>query len=274
MKKSQIEIPQNLLYPVYKVASEELQPGILTNSYNSHAIVVETPGGKLKVNDCSSEYSLIRNNAIIEPIVEGLISRGHKIQVQGIAWNNAVFSFNIIAGLGPNEKVVVDKLYPSINTLNSYNGKIRCTSRLNIFRGLCENGLMLPEESMARFLEFSHTPSNEEHIAVGKILQLFEEFLLHADAIAEVYDDLKVSPVSNVEARVEEVIENTKFPKKFQEDVLDRINLEATKFHLKQTDWLVYNGFNYQLNHHEELVWDPKKRVVADQEILAYLLAN
>lgn len=273
MNKS-IEIPPSLIYPVYKVAAEEINPGILTNSYNSHAIVVDTPGGKLKVNDCSNEYQLIRNNAIIEPIVDGLIAAGHKVLVKGIAWNNAVFSIDIIVNRALNEKVVVDKLYPSISTLNSYNGKIRCTSRLNIHRGFCENGLTIPVEGMARFLEFSHTPSNEEHIAVGKILSLFEEFLAQAGEIAEVYDDLKTSPVSNLEARVDEVIDNTKFPAKFKEEVMDRANMEAARLATRMTDWLVYNGFNFQLNHHEELVWDPKKRMVADQEILSYLLNN
>lgn len=267
------KFPEELVYPVEKIPAWEVNPGFNTNSYNSHVVVVTTPTGKLKVNDCSKDYQLIRNSALIDPIIDGL-APNHKVLVTGSAWNNAVFSINISVGRALDEKVVVDKLYPMISILNSYNGKIKCTTRLGIMRGVCTNGLMLPESSDIKFLQFSHTPSNEEHIAIGRILEVFGEFLEHAGDIAEVYDDLKVSPVSDVVSRVEEVIENTAFPNKFKEDVIDRINLEMSTFKFKQTDWLVYNGFNYQLNHHEEMVWDPKKRVKVDQDILTYLLEN
>jgi hypothetical protein len=271
LMKGLIKIPENLIYPVRKVPTEEITPGIITNSYNSHAVVVETPQGLLKVNDCSKDYQLIRNEAIIRPIIEDLGKR-HKIFIQGLSWHDAVFNISIAVDkeLG---KVEVDKLYPMIRLLNSYNGKIRAVIDMGIWRGVCTNGLTVPE-GFNEFREYSHTPSNEEHLAVGQILETFERFLEHTDDVLDVYDDLKSSPVSNISFRVEEVIENTNFPAKFGEDVADRINFEAAKFHLRQTDWLVYNGFNFQLNHHEELVWDPKKRAKADREILTYLLEN
>lgn len=263
-----LTIPEHLVYPVWK---QESPGGFMTNSYNSHTVVVETPIGKKIVNNCSSEYTLIPNSAIISPLIKGL-SDQMDVQVRGIAWKDAVFSYQIIAGKPQNEngKYKKDSLYPEIQILNSYNGKIRCSIRMGMFRVVCENGLSIPE-NFSQFSEFSHTPANEEDIAVDIILNKFFQFLEIHHEVRGVYDDLKFMPVRNLDMRVEEVIENTNFPAKFQDQVMDRLSLELSQGY-KSTDWLVFNGFNYNLNHLEELNWDPAKKVKVDREILHFLL--
>ena len=265
-----LKIPEGLIYPVKKLAMGPLL-GIPTNSYNSHAIVVDLPEGPLMVNNCSNEYQLIRNSAIINPLIEGLEDVG-VVHVKGISWKNAVFSFQIIVGkIQDNEgKYKKDSLYPEIQILNSYNGKIRCSIRMGMFRVVCENGLSVPE-GFDQFSEFSHTPLNEEDLAVEKILAQFEKFVGIKREVAGVYDDLKFIPVYNPGSRVDEVIANTKFPSKFREEVMDRITLELAQGY-KSTDWVVFNGFNFNLNHLEELNWDPVKKLKTDREILNFLL--
>lgn len=263
-----VKIPEGLIYPVVK-APFPLELGS-TNSYNSHLIVVDHPDGALVVNNCSRDYQLIRNSAILNPLISGLKDVG-PVSVKGLSWKNAVFSIQVIVGklLQPNGKAIKDSLHPEIQILNSYNGKIRCSIRMGMYRVICENGLSIPE-SFAQWSEFSHTPMNEEDLAVSKILAKFEAFLSISDDVAKVYDDLKFMPVYNLENRVDEVIENTKFPAKLKEDVMDRITFERAQG-IKSTDWLVFNGFNYQLNHHEDLNWDPSKKTKTDQAILEFL---
>lgn len=266
--KESIKIPPELVYPVRKI---EAPGGYRTNSYNSHAIIVDTPSGGLKVNDCSDEYRLIRNSAILNPLIEGL-SKDHKIHVSGRSWNDAVFNMRVAVETGPGI-TIVDKLYPMIDILNSYNGRIQCNVNMGVFRGFCANGMVVPTE-MQLVKNFSHTPSNEEELAVKKILQMFEGFCTNFGEVSESYDDLKISRVFNLQRRVDEVIEATNFPSKFAEEVMDRVNLEMAALNSKCNDWLVYNAFNYQLNHNDEMVWEPKKKNKADQEVLDFLLAN
>jgi hypothetical protein len=269
--QTDVIIPSNLIYPVRKVGHDVLMPGYETNSYNSSAIVVDLPTGGMKVvNNNSADYQLIRNSAILNPLIAGLSDIG-PITVKGQSWKDAVFSMQVVVGklLQPNGKAVKDSLHPELQILNSYNGKIRCSIRMGMFRVVCENGLSVPEEFM-QWAEFSHTPMNEEDLAVAKILKHFEAFLGISDQVAGVYDDLKFMPVVNLENRVDEVIENTKFPVKLKEDVMDRIMFERAQG-FKSTDWLVFNGFNYQLNHHEDLNWDPAKKVKTDHAILSFL---
>lgn len=269
--QTDVDIPISLIRPVQKLGHDIIMPGFDTNSYNSSAIVVDLPNGNRRiVNHCSSDYQLIRNSAILSPLVSGLQDIG-PVTVQGSAWKDAVFSMQVIVGklLHPDGRAIKDSLHPALQILNSYNGKIRCSVRMGMYRVVCENGLSVPEEFQA-WAEFSHTPMNEEDLAVAKILKQFEKFLAVSQDVAGVYDDLKFMPVVNLEQRVDDVIENTKFPSKLKEDVMDRITFERAQGY-KATDWLVFNGFNYQLNHHEELNWDPAKKVKTDQAILQYL---
>lgn len=264
---SSIKVPENLIYPVRKIE----MPFGKTNSYCSHAIVVDAPEGSIMVNTCSDEYRLIRNSAIINPLIAGLKDK-HNLHVSGYSWNNAVFNIRIAAETGPGI-TQVDKLYPMLDIMNSYNGKIRCIVNLSIMRGFCANGMVVPTE-MQQYRDFSHTPANEEELAVKKILAMFEAYLEDFGDISECYDDLKVSRVFNIQRRVEEVIEATKFPAKLAEEVMDRMQFEMAQLNVKANDWLLYNAFNYQLNHNEEMNWDPKKKNNADQEILEFLLNN
>ena len=271
MKNSKIEIPPYLVFPVRKVPSMDVNPGYASNTYNSHSIITETPRGIVKVNECSDEYSLIRNEAVIMPLISEL-SKTHGIMIKGQAWQDALFSIQIAIDKSI-EPLEVDKLYPMINIMNSYNGRVKCTITMGIWRAICKNGLMVPE-MLTHNKSFSHTPLNEESIAVTQIIQVFESFLYNVGDVMGAYDDLKASPVFMPENRVDEVLEATSFPVSRKDEVLDRINLEHAKHNLKLTDWLVYNGFNYQLNHAEDLVWDPKKRLKVDREVLNYLLEN
>lgn len=268
-----IMIPQHLINPVRKANLGDIIPGFMSNSYNSRAIIVDTQEGQKIVNHCSDDYQLIRNSAILNPLIAGLSDFG-PVSVRGSAWKDAVFSMQVTVGklLHPDGRAVKDSLHPSLNILNSYNGKIRCSIRASMYRVVCENGLSVPE-GFANEAEFSHTPLNEEELAIPKILALFNDFLGITDEVAGVYDDLKFMPVRNLENRVDEVIENTNFPSKLREDVMDRIMFERAQG-VKSTDWLVFNGFNYQLNHQEELSWDPAKKVKTDRAILNFLLKS
>jgi hypothetical protein len=88
------------------------------------------------------------------------------------------------------------------------------------------------------------------------------------------YKQLADQKIPNLEERVEEVMLNSKFPKRQQEAVLERVNQEISEYKIAQTDWAVYNGFNGELNHNEEIGMPEHKKNQLDQQILDYLLAH
>ena len=76
----------------------------------------------------------------------------------------------------------------------------------------------------------------------------------------------------NVEELITEVIENTKFPTRQGESVLERINEEHSQLGGSMNRWLVYNGFNYQLNHNTDIGTADHKKDRIDEQVLDYLL--
>ena len=122
-------------------------------------------------------------------------------------------------------------------------------------------------------MKMMHTPAIGEEVSFEGIMEMTSMFLAELGEHTEVYKELADQEVRNPELRVEEIIEETSFPTTLHEDVLYRLNEEKEQLRLPEfTDWLVYNAFNYQLNHNEELKAKESKREKMDQEVLTYLL--
>lgn len=263
-----------LFYPVRKMRTDELIPGILTNSYNSHTVVVETPEGLKAVNTCSDIYRVIPNIEIIMPIISAL-SELYKIKLVPAIYQDAIFKFNFVVDLPIDlgKKYAKDSIFPSLSIDNSYNGKRKLCATLAIMRLVCTNGMMIPEELFPGET-FMHTPANGEGFAIEKIMSMMAHFIEKLDEFVEPFSELRAMPVRSVIAKVDEVIEATKFPVGQREAVLERIEFEIQELGLPKTDWLVYNGFNFLLNHSEDIEMPPYKRAKLDSDIQLFLLNN
>ena len=122
-------------------------------------------------------------------------------------------------------------------------------------------------------IEYDNGSELLEEISFEKVLQMASEFLAETADITEVYRELQDQEISDWMQRIEEVVEETTFPVSLQEDVTDRMGTELELFtEVKPNDWLIYNAFNYQLNHNGELKAKQGKKDKVDQEVLAYLL--
>lgn len=265
---------EKLLYPVSKVPLSEILPDYNFNRQQAYAIVVDTPKGKKVVNTCSSQYHLVPNKQIIEPLLETL--EGYNIDFLVTNRMDSRFSLDVLLHDIKMDVGKKDPIVPKLRMYNSYDGRLKYQFHMGFFRMICSNGMVVPVEGFEDknvFLKMRHTPSLGSYVEKNAIIDMIESFKEHSKEFTAPLIELSKSKVGNIEERVKEVINNTKFPTRKIEDVMDRIQVEMGE--LKSpvaTDWLIYNGFNYQLNHNSEIKTEAAKKEKIDQQVLSYLL--
>lgn len=271
METSKLE---RLLYPVHKVESKEILPGYSFTQQQAYAIVVDTPKGKKIVNHCSKQYHLVTNQQIIEPLLETL--EGYNIDFLISNKMDCRFSLDVLLHDIKMDVGKKDPIIPKLRMYNSYDGRLKYQFHMGFFRMICSNGMVVPVEGFEDknvFLKMRHTPSLGSYVEKNAIIDMIESFKHHSKEFTAPLIELSKSKVGNIEERIKEVIDNTKFPSRKIEDVVDRIQIEMAELKTNVvTDWLVYNGFNYQLNHNSEIKTEVAKKEKIDQQVLSYLL--
>ena len=265
-----------LLYPVEKVSLANLLTDYSFNPQQAFAIVVDTPKGKKIVNTCSKQYHLVPNREIIEPLVESL--EGYNIDFNVTNSKDSRFSLDVLLH---DIQVTVGKKDPIIAKLrmyNSYDGRLKFQFHMGFFRLICSNGMVVPLEGFEDkniLLKMRHMPSLGNYVEKNAIIDMVENFKQYAKDFTQPLIELNKSKVGNIEERVKAVIENTKFPSRKVEDVMERIEIEMGELKTDiATDWLIYNGFNYQLNHNSEIKTEAAKKEKIDQQVISYLLKH
>jgi hypothetical protein len=86
------------------------------------------------------------------------------------------------------------------------------------------------------------------------------------------YNRLYEQKLNNIQERVEQIAVDVNFPSRQVEEVVNRIEIEQKQNNLPLTDWLVYNGFNYQLNHNEKINMPEELKMELDGKVFAKLL--
>jgi len=261
----------DIYFPVEKVPVEEITPGFEHPSGISHAIVVTKPDGKKRVVQyCSDIYYLVPNDSII-PEFEKEMSRFFKIEKQVRMSRWARFFIDFILMEKGTQMAPKDMVFPKIRLINSYDGSIRYHFQAGFWRQICSNGMMgfVWEKGIKQM----HTPKLGKETSFGAVMEMASEFLAESSDILEVYKELQDSEVPDWMNRIEEVAEETAFPITMQEDVVERMGTELDMLSgTVPNDWLIYNAFNYQLNHNEDLKAKESKKDAMDQEVLQYLL--
>jgi hypothetical protein len=261
----------DIYFPVEKISVEELHgPDYEHPSGISHAIVVTKPDGvKRVVQYCSDIYFLLPNSDII-PKLEEELSKFFKVrkEVRMNQWSRFFIDFILedksFAMQGQ------DIVFPKLRTINSYDGAIRYHYQAGFYRQICANGMMGWEWDKG--IKQMHTPKIGKETSFAAIMEMTSEFLAESSDVFEVYRELQDQPVKDWMLRIEEVTEETAFPVSLQEDVSDRMGHELDTLKVEANDWLIYNAFNYQLNHHDGLKAKQSKKDTFDQEVLGYLL--
>jgi ASC-1-like (ASCH) protein len=260
----------SIFMPVKKVKAETVLKGYKFNSDNDHLIVVETSQGPKIVNNCSEDYTVISNKEILLPFVDELI-KTYNLNIKVSQRKDAQFYVDFsLPGL-PTKVSKKDDIIPRMRIINSYNGRVKYAIELGFVRLVCTNGLTVPEGFHGK-IKMMHTPGSGEGLALTKSMDMLAQFIQNVPEVMKPFMQLTQQPVKDIEARVQEIIENTKFPKRQAEEVMDRINFEINTLKLPPSDWLIYNGFNYQLNHNEAINTVEHKKTTLDENILLYLL--
>ena len=262
----------NALYlPVEKVPMGDLLPGYQHLSGLLYAMVVTLASGEQKiVNYCSEDYFLVENKTILPPFIKE-VSKFFNVESYAKSRYGTRFYVDILLKQKELTMFKDDIIYPAIRYVNSYDGSVKYHWEMLFFRQICKNGLkgFVNWDSVTKM----HTPGLENLTDFSKVMEMTSLFLAEADTHFENYRYLQDQKVRRPGLRIEEVIDETDFPSSLQEDVAYRLEEETKEFGISQvTDWLIYNAFNYQLNHAAEYKAKEEKKAKIDSQVFQYLL--
>lgn len=264
---------QQLFMPVKKVPVKDLLPGYHASKGKDHAIVVTTKQGPKITNLCSEDYGLIPNRELILPLLEMLDNTGLDYETEVNNTNDQRFFVQLIfpkKGINFGYGKKTDLVLPKITWRNSYDLSLKYGLMAGIWRKVCSNGMMAPDQDSFKSLKKLHTVNFSE-ISLSETLELIMSFLQDSSMIMQPFEILRerIIAMDELEEFVDDIIEYTKFPKRQKEMVLQRILEEKAINNAPNLDgWLIYNGFNFQLNWNDEINMAPHKIQKLDMELV------
>lgn len=161
----------------------------------------------------------------------------------------------------------VDDLQPRLRFQHSYNGKLKTSVEIGIYRVICKNGATTLER-LESAISFKNTIGN--YSSLKSFVSSSLERLNKSNTL-RVYEVLAERAVPDFANRILEVANVSKFPKKQIELVAETLAHESDLLNVKPNDWLIYNAFNYQLNHNEEIQAHDEFKFTIDNRILQYM---
>lgn len=267
---------QQFFAPVKKVKSIEVFPKMNFSDHNDHCVIVDRPdgGGEQVVNFVSERYGLLENKQFFTELEKQL--RANKLRFETdynhIDYCKYYASYKVEGrDLSVGQTKYMDKIKPMIQIQRSYSSQIGFRLLLGFYRQICSNGMFgLKTQSVANL---KHTVGNLDKM-YETINTTIQRFLEESKDTIEQFQVAGDREIVNWEDRVMEITANTSFPKKSIEQVINRINFESNQNNLPITDWLIYNGFNYQLNHSQGIGGSPEAKIKLDKELFKHIIDN
>lgn len=261
--------------PVKLVDTAELLNGQFdVRSDRSKAVVVQKPdGGQSIVNFASPSYGLHTTTELfghLESEMQGKIDfevnyfhEDFKRFYADYTLKGRMTSIGRLNFKG-------DNVAPKIRVMHSYDSWIPFTFQIGMWRQICTNGLHgYKFEQKAKVKNTVNASPEIYRVMVDEMTTLLE----NVKNIEVVYNDMANRSVTNFTERITEVVSATSFPTRQVEAVTQRLITEHTAHGLPITDWLIYNAFNYQLNHNSVIKTDEYQKMVLDQAVFE-VLAN
>lgn len=270
---------EKIFFPVAKVPANEEQDH---SSWLSHEILVwpdpKKPDRPRRVNVCSQDYGLISNQALILPIWDAIAQDWPDINCRVSMYDYAQFYIDIwFEGRPLRGASKKDALFPRLRINNSYNGSVKFSFDLGLWRLICGNGATAPVPESTKSGIFMHTSQlKEDGSAAELVMEKMTSFMKDAKKIVRGYDPLIEHTLSEGAAvdRILEVQQNTDYPKKLTELAMERLSWEANELKQPINDYLVYNAMNYALFNTNESSLPTHKKDKKDQEVFQFLLAD
>jgi hypothetical protein len=234
--------------------------------------VVDLDTGPRIVNFCSENYTLVSNEELLDPIEKALSTEFDLQKIVKIR-DHAKFYIDyilkdVLFDLGNG-----DKVNPRIRINNSYDGSLKFQGMVGAYRLICSNGMVVGETFEK--VKTMHTASVTN--SAKAILEASVNIADNFKAAIEPYKELSkhTFKIDELPQIVESTMIATDFPSKQQEAVLARFEEERNGIPgAKPNLWLVYNAFNFQLNHNENIGMKEHKKDKLDHELFQYLLKS
>lgn len=263
---------QELYVPVEVIPNPDIDKGIEVPSGLKNVVRVTKPDGTQRtVNYCSDIYHLVKNEDVVVPFQQA-ISKYYEVEPSFRIRDWSKFYVDFII---KNKSVSImkgDDLQTRIRMINSYDGSAKYQFYVSFWRKVCANGMMGWVDAGHRVKKM-HTPAIGKEVEFGSILEMTSLFIADMSDNSELYKELTDHELTRPYERIEEVIEETSFPTSLAEDVVERFEKEKDILSVKvANDWLVYNAFNYQLNHNQDVQTKEQKRDKIDVEVLDHLI--
>ncbi len=213
-------------------------------------------------------YQLITNQQLIQPIYNKLLDMfgfgGFTVNCK--SEDDRRFSTEFILTDKTIEVAQKDYLSAMIVVQNSYDGSLRHSIGLSYYRQICSNGMMgWRQES------FNNAKHNSDFLpSLDEVLIKLDKLDTQMQAFRKLTErQVTTKEIEQIMAKFESMRDS--YPKKILQDVPLKVYEEAEALHTKPTAWLLYNGFNYFLNHDARigLAMDIKERV--DRQVISVI---
>lgn len=257
---------KDLFFDVDIYDSNHFMPDWNFQKDNSKIIVDKTNDRVL--NFVSKQYKLERNSDLILPIYNEL-SKFFEVETRVKIENNARFFVELIIKNRDLEIIKNDIVHPSVIIFNSYNNSVRRIVSVGFYRQVCTNGLMGFQWELEE--KRKHTGDFKFDI---KALNNWVDTISNKTSTFKVLTDRKLTDQEAKEL-IKKIGDNKKieFPTRLLEGVEGVMKNEMDVLKSEPNNWLLYNAFNYQLNHSNILLAENKKYEI-DRKVLDFVLAN
>jgi hypothetical protein len=267
--KAKIVSLDDLMFEVEQQELDEHRSILTEHDFGGqYASAIYSPDLNRVLHLAGRQYQLISNREFIQPIYNKLLDMfgygGFTVRCKNE--DDRRFSAEFILTDKSIEVASKDFVNAMIEVQNSYDGSLRHSIGLSYWRQICSNGLMgYKKETLNESKHISdYLPSLEFVLSkletLDKQMQGFEKLT-----------DRRLTPkeVERVMGKFEKIRDG--FPKRILPEVPLKMYEEAEKLETKPTAWLLYNAFNFHLNHDSRigLSMDNKERV--DRQVISVI---
>ncbi|MDP2692702.1 MAG: DUF932 domain-containing protein [bacterium] len=269
----ELRVKEKELYkPIKKILLADILPKRSFPTGNEFAIV-DNDGNIL--NFCSDIYFPKLNSEIFPQIEKGLLEANIEFRKKIVIIGPAKFYVDYII-MTKMQTLSVNDVFPRMQIMNSYDGKMKFRKEFGFYKLLCSNGLCRPTEKKSS-VSFKHTKDNEDNI--NRIISITKDFIQDSKNDMRVFEQMNSRNAST--KTIEKIAEKLSISKHITQAAVDRYTLETESKiqylneHNEQiisngvpkTMFAVYNALNWAMANCnlKEL---PEKKLEKDRQIL------
>ena len=143
-----------------------------------------------------------------------------------------------------------DALNAMIEVQNSYDGSLQHSISLSYYRQVCTNGMM----AWKKDTQVTQRHDKDFLLNLSEILKRLNTLDVQLQAFRKLTERTVTSKeMEQIMDKLKEFKNHDAFPKKIIQEVPLKVHQEAEALNTAPNAWLLYNGFNYFLNHDERI---------------------